>query len=66
MINRCIRVLLDLVYELLPHIVFVLVRIRPECMVFRGVSLTHQQTNQVVESPVRDTFHIHKQFHRLS
>jgi hypothetical protein len=41
MIDWCLRVLLDLVDELLPHVTFVLVRIRPECMVLRGISLTH-------------------------
>src|SRR5262249_22788033 len=41
MINRCIGVLLDLVHKPLPHVMFVLVSICPECMVCRGVSLTH-------------------------
>src|SRR2546430_10888564 len=41
MIDWCIRILLDLLQELLPHVAFVLVRMRPESMVFRGVSLTH-------------------------
>src|SRR5215510_14672416 len=41
MINWCIGILLDLVYELLPHVVFVLVGIRPERIVLRGISLTH-------------------------
>jgi hypothetical protein len=66
MINWCIGVLRHHVHKLLPHVVFVLIRIRPECMVFRGVSLTRRQTNQVIESSVRDPLHVHKQFHRLS
>src|SRR5262245_44787383 len=50
MIDGCIRVLSDLPNKLLPYVTFILVRIRPEGMVFRGLSLTHQQTNQVIES----------------
>jgi hypothetical protein len=66
MINWCIGVLLDLLQELLPHMAFVLVSICPEGVVLRGVSLTHEHAKQVIESPVRDALHVHKQFHRLS
>src|SRR5262249_7481771 len=41
MIDGRIRVLLDFVDELLPYVALVLVRICPEGMMFRGVSLTH-------------------------
>src|SRR5262249_28289952 len=40
MIDRCIWVLSDLPHKLLPHVMFILVGICPEGMMFRGVSLT--------------------------
>src|SRR4029434_1588154 len=52
MIDWCLRVLRDRVHELLPHMTLVLVRICPKGMMFRGVSPTRQQANQVMESPV--------------
>src|SRR5437867_3500955 len=46
MVNRCIWVLRDRIYKSPPYVAFVLVGIRPERMVFRGVSLTHEHANQ--------------------
>src|SRR5256885_2045857 len=65
MIDWCLRVLSDLPHELLPHVTLILVSVRPEGIVLRGVSLTHQQTNQIIETPIGYPFHVHKQFHRL-
>src|SRR2546428_6025884 len=53
MINRCIWVLRDRIYKSPPYVTLILVGIRPERMMFRGVSLTHSDANQVIESPVR-------------
>src|SRR5437660_11050248 len=66
MIDWCIRILRDLLHKLLPYVVLVLVSICPERIVFRGGSLTHQHPDQIIESPVRDPLHVHKQFHGLS
>src|SRR5215471_16368035 len=66
MIDGSIRVLGDHLHKLLPYVALVLVRIRPKGMMYRGISLTHQETNQVIESSVGNPFHIHKQFYRLS
>src|SRR5262245_28738506 len=60
MIDWSLRILRDLLHKLLPHVTFILVSVCPEGIMFRGISLTHQQTNQVIESPVRDPFHVHK------
>src|SRR4029434_2644878 len=65
MIDWCLRVLGDLLHKWLPYVAFVLIGIRPEGIVLRDVSLTHEHANQVIESPVRDTLHVHKQRHML-
>src|SRR6266516_4052344 len=65
MINWCVRVLIDLVHKLLPYVALVVDRIRPKRIRLRGVCLTYQHANQIIESPVRDPFHVHKQFNGL-
>src|SRR5215217_6417108 len=47
MIEWCIRVVRDRVYKLVPYVAFVLIRIRPERVVFCSISLTHEQADQV-------------------
>jgi hypothetical protein len=46
-------------------VALIVVRIRPECIVVRGVCLTHQEPDEIIPPPVRDPFHVYKQLHRL-
>src|SRR4029453_63886 len=54
MINRSLVVLRDLLHKLLPYMTLVVNSIRPKRIMRPRVCLTHQQANQIIESPVRE------------
>src|SRR5712691_8043428 len=66
MIDWGVRILRNLLHELLPHGLLIMVRIRPKCRMFRRVFLTHRHPNQIIPLPIGYPFHVHKQFNGMS
>ncbi len=65
MVEGCVGILADRFKKGAPHVPFVWGCVSPKSVIRAGIVLAYQETNQVIELPIRYSLDIEKQFNML-